>query len=436
MTNTMNTITSVLLVLIALAGCGGGSDSSTSTPPPPDPAPDSTQEPSPTGLSAGPEPCVNGSAGDFACSGIDLRSRVPLEDMEGVAGNDLWGWVDPQNGDEYALMGMTNGTAFVNVTDPEAPDFVGILPTATTGSNWRDIKVFDDHAFIVADAAGAHGMQVFDLTRLRDVSAPTTFAADVSYGEFENAHNLAINEASGFAYAVGTDTCGEGLHMIDISTPLNPMFAGCHDAIDTHDTQCVDYIGPDVDHTGKEICFSAANLHEPDANASADGVARLEIADVTAKSSPVQISLAAYPESSFSHQGWLTEDQQFFLLGDELDEQDRGVPTRTHVFDVTDLDAPVYLFAYEAPTPSIDHNLFVLGSRVFQANYTTGLRVVEFDDLGNRELDETALFDTFPEDDGVDFSGAWGVYPYLPSGNLLVSDRSNGLFVLTLAPAP
>ncbi|MDZ7685727.1 MAG: choice-of-anchor B family protein [Gammaproteobacteria bacterium] len=429
MTNTR--FLALLLLLITLAGCGGGGNSS--TPPPPEPTPAPTPEP--PGLNTGPEACVNGSAGDFACSGVDLRSRVPLEDMEGITGNDLWGWVDPRNGDEYALMGMTNGTAFINVTDPEAPVFMGILPTQTTGSTWRDIKVSDDHAFIVADAAGAHGMQVFDLTRLRDLSAPETFAADVVYGEFQNAHNLAINEASGFAYAVGTNTCGEGLHMIDISTPLNPLFAGCHSAIDTHDAQCVDYIGPDADHAGKEICFSAANLHDPDANATTDGVARLEIADVTTKSSPVQISLSAYPESVFSHQGWLTENHQFFLLGDELDEQDRGVPTRTHVFDVTDLDAPVHLFAYEAPTPSIDHNLYVLGNRVFHANYTTGLRVVEFADLANGQVDEIAFFDTFPEDDDVDFKGAWSVYPYLPSGNLLVSDRSNGLFVLRLADA-
>ena len=380
----------------------------------------------------GPEMCVNGSAVDFSCSGIDLRSRVPLEDMNGTAGNDLWGWVDPQTNDEYALMGMTSGTAFVNVTDAEAPVFLGVLPTETIDSTWRDIKVFNDHAFIVADAAGAHGMQVFDLTRLRDVSAPQTFTADVVYGDFRNAHNVAINEASGFAYAVGTNTCSECPHMIDISTPVNPMFAGCHSAIDTHDTQCVNYIGPDPDHAGSEICFSAANLESPDPNAPGDGVARLEIADVTMKSSPLQISLTPYPESGFSHQGWLTEDHRFFLLGDEFDEIDFNVPTRTHVFDVTDLDMPVYIFAYEAATSSVDHNLYVLGNRVFEANYTSGLRVLEFDDLANGQLTEIAFFDTFPADNAVDFSGAWNVYPYLPSGSILVSDQSNGLFVLTL----
>ena len=133
--------------------------------------------------------------------------------------------------------------------------------------------------------------------------------------------------------------------------------------------------------------------------------------------------------TSFAHQGWLTEDHRFFLLGDESDETGFNVPTRTHVFDLLDLDAPVYVFAYEAATAAIDHNLYVLGNRVFQANYTSGLRVLEFGDLANREF---AFFDTFPTSDATAFSGAWSVYPYLPSGIIIVSDVTNGLFILSL----
>ena len=149
--------------------------------------------------------------------------------MRGSGGNDIWGWVDTQTNQKYALMGMTNGTAFVNVSDPENPRFLGLLPTQTSESSWRDIKVYRDHAYIVADNAGAHGMQVFDLTRLRDSGASQTFMPDIVYVDFENSHNLAINEDTGFAYAVGTNTCGHGLHIIDIRTPNNPLFAGCHE---------------------------------------------------------------------------------------------------------------------------------------------------------------------------------------------------------------
>ena len=350
--------------------------------------------------------------------------------MGGGDGNDVWGWADAQTGNEYALMGLTNGTAFVDVTDPDNPVFLGRLPTNTVAAPWRDIKVYQDYAFIVADGAGAHGMQVFDLTRLRGVTSAQTFTADAIYSQFANTHNLAINEATGYAYAVGTNTCSEGLHIIDISTPLIPIMAGCHTDADVHDTQCVIYQGPDPDYAGREICFSSASTNT--ANTLPINTHHLGIADVTDKSAPVTIFERDYPQSGFAHQGWLTEDHRFFLLGDELDETTFGVPTRTLIFDLADLDAPTFVSTYQATTDSIDHNIYVLGNRVFQANYTSGVRVLEFQDLSNNEITEVAFLDTFPDSDIAEFDGVWSVYPYLPSGNIIASDISNGLFILTL----
>ena len=395
-----------------LNGCGGSSGGSL------EPDPGGSGGNDPPALTTSATECIGGSAGDFACSGVALRARLPFSQMSGTQGNDIWGWVDPATGNEYALVGMTDATAFVDVTDPENPLFLGRLATQTGASTWRDIKVYRDHAYIVADAAGAHGMQVFDLTRLRDVSAAQEFSPDAVYSDFTNAHNLAINEATGFAYAVGTNTCGHGLHMIDVSTPNNPLFAGCHASADTHDTQCVIYAGPDADHQDAEICASSNEDH-------------VEIADVSNKAGPQTLASPTYPQLGFVHQGWLTDDHRFLLVGDELDESVFDVPTRTHVFDVSDLDAPLYLYAYEGSTRAIDHNLYVLGNRVYAANYTSGLRVLEFADLGNQEISEVAFFDTYPASNATGFDGAWSVYPYLPSGNLVVNDITNGLFVLT-----
>ena len=158
--------------------------------------------------SIGPEACTNGSAGAFPCSGISLRKRVPIETLggPGARGRDVWGWFDAQTGNEYALVGMENGTAFVDVSNPEDPIFLGRLPAPTVDSFGRDTKVYQDHAYIVTDGRSAvnhGGIQVFDLTRLRGLVAPQTFSADVVYGDFNRAHNVAINEESGFAYAVG-----------------------------------------------------------------------------------------------------------------------------------------------------------------------------------------------------------------------------------------
>ena len=397
-----------LALPVAVAACGGGGSGGATAPPDPVPGP-----------SSGPETCTAGTAGNHSCNGISLRKRVSLAAMGGGSGNDLWGWVDPSTGKEYALMGLNNGVSFVDISDPENPLIVGRLPTQTISSTWRDIKVYQGHAFIVADAAGAHGMQVFDLSRLANATPPATFAPDAVYLDFGSAHNIAINKDTGFAYVVGSNTCNEGPHMIDVSVPINPLFAGCHSAFEVHDTACTTYQGPDAAYVGSEVCFNAAKD-------------RIEIVDVSIKGAPSTLGTSGYPGLAFVHQAWPTEDHRYLFVNDEIDEEVGGGQTKTFVIDITDLDAPAHAFTYEASTSSRDHNLYVVGNRVFQANYTTGLRVLEFMDPGLGEISEVAFFDTYPADDSLAFDGAWSVYPYLPSGNIIVSDVSNGLFILTL----
>jgi choice-of-anchor B domain-containing protein len=361
--------------------------------------------------------CVNGLAGDFPCKNVDLLSVITLED-----GNDLWGWTDPATGREIALVGLVDGTAFVDITDPESPVHLGSLPTHTT-LNWvRDIKVFDNHAFIVAGAR-SHGMQVFDLTQLRDVqSPPETFTATAHYSQFGDAHNIAINEESGFAYVVlahdDQQGCGEGLHMVDIRDAANPVFAGCFSADGaTHDTQCVNYSGPDTDYVAKEICFNS-------------NIDTLTIVDVTDKSAPALLSRTGHVSGGFAHQGWLTAGQNFFLLDDEADEERFGHNTRTYVWDVSDLDAPFVTGFHESHLPSRDHNLYIKGGFVYQANYVAGLRILDIGHLARAQLSEVAYFDTVPETDGVEFFGAWSVFPFFESGVVIVNTFFRGLFVL------
>ena len=366
-------------------------------------------------------PCVNGVADGFPCHDIDLLAWMPTNTIGSGTGNDVWGWTDPLTGKEYALMGRTNGTAFVDVSDPENPLYLADLPTETGNSAWRDIKVYADHAFIVSDFNGAHGMQVFDLTRLRTIAKPPeTVAADAVYDAFNRAHNIVINETSGFAYLVGAETCGGGLHMLDISTPTSPSFAGCFDADGyTHDAQCVNYIGPDPDYQGHEICL----------NSNED---TLTIVDVTDKENPAQVARETYAGVGYTHQGWLTEDHQYFLLDDEYDERDNGHNTRTRIWDVRDLDAPLLIGVDDGSTTASDHNQYIHEGRVYQANYRAGLRVHDGAGIPDGTLTEIAWFDTYPENDGTNYNAAWSVYPFFESGTLLVSAKDRGLFVLRL----
>lgn len=366
--------------------------------------------------------CENGLANGYPCNGYDLMANVPVQDMlgAGATGNDCWGWVDPDTQMEYALFCGTNGVAFVDITQPNAPVVLGHLSTATISSSWRDVKVYNNYAFIVADRATTHGMQVFDLTRLRNVAnPPETFTEDARYTGFGSAHNIVINENTGYAYPVGTsrtNTFAGGPLFIDIKNPMMPLDAGGFFGY-SHDAQVVTYNGPDIEHNGKEILIGS-NENE------------VVIVDVTSKASPILLSKISYNNVGYTHQGWFTEDMRFFILGDELDEKDLGTNTRTLIFDFSDLDDPKFHLEYLGASAAIDHNGYVLGDSYYQASYTAGMRVLDITGISNKSISEIAFFDTHPENDGTSFNGAWSVYPYFPSGNIIISDMNRGLFIV------
>lgn len=353
-------------------------------------------------------PCINGMAGDYPCNGYDLQVFIPCTDFEADNANDSWGWTDPDDGTEYALVGLDNGTAFLDISDPINPIYLGKLPTHTSPSLWRDVKVYNNYAFVVSEANN-HGMQIFDLTRLRDVSnPPETFTEDAHYGGFGGAHNIVINEETGYAYGVGADYSG-GAHFVNIQDPLNPIGEGGYSGSGyTHDAQVVVYDGPDSDYAGKEI-YIGSNED------------KVVIVDVTDKTNPVLISVVTYTNDAYTHQGWFTEDLNYFILGDEIDELNFGFNTRNIVFDFTDLDNPQLSFEYSGPTSATDHNGYVDGDKFYLANYKAGMRVIDISDIANGNMTETGYFDVFINGNSAGYDGAWNVYPYFESGNILIS---------------
>ena len=365
--------------------------------------------------------CPNGIANGFPCKNYDLQSQISLNEMSAASGNDSWGWTDPTTNKEYVLMGLNNGTAFVDISDPENPVYLGKLPTATVNSGWRDVKVYKNHAFIVSEAPN-HGMQVFDLSKLRNLSSPPqTFTTDTHFTDFGSAHNIVINEESGYAYPVGTDRSGiyrGGPLFINIQDPLNPINEGGYGEDSySHDAQAITYNGPDTDYSGKEILIGS-NENE------------VAIVDVTDKANPQRISTISYSNVGYTHQGWFTEDHKYFILGDELDETGFGFNSRTIVFDFSDLDNPIFKTEYTGPTAAIDHNGYVKGNLFFLANYTAGVRVIDISDIANGNLSEVGFFDTYPNNNNASFDGVWSVYPYFNSGNIVISDADNGLFIV------
>jgi choice-of-anchor B domain-containing protein len=402
--------------------------------------------PAPASLAAlvdGEISCADGTADQFECDQVAIASFLPVTAIGGGRGaktNDVWGWTDPESGREYAIVGRTDGTAFIDVSNPTAPEYLGSLPKTpgSRGNSWRDIKVYDNHAFIVADGAGQHGMQVFDLTKLRSVSyPPVTFEEDAHYDGIASAHNIVINEETGYAYAVGVnsggETCGGGLHMINVQQPTHPVFEGCFSDTTSgnagtgysHDAMCINYQGPDSEYVGKEICFGSNEN-------------KLSIADVSDKTNPVWISSASYPNVAYAHQGWVTEDHKYFFMNDEGDETNAvqaGEPlpgTRTLIWDIQDLDDPLMVKEHFGETFTIDHNLYIKGNLMYQSNYVSGLRILDISDPENPE--EVGFLDTVPWSEEVEFDGSWSNYPYFESGTIVVSSGREGVFFLKYQP--
>jgi len=358
------------------------------------------------------------SAGKFD---FDLLKFVSADELGSFAdGNDIWGWADPESKREIAIVGTETGTSFVDITNPTESCVLGFLKTHTVSSLWRDIKVYKDHAFIVSEARN-HGMQIFDLTLLRGMECTGTIrqlVAVAHYDEFGSAHNIAINEESGFAYSVGTKTCNSGLHVVDIRNPTNPMFAGCFgDDGYVHDTQCVNYTGPDSRFVGKEICFG----YNEDS---------LTIVDVSDKEN--MISRTEYQGNQYTHQGWLLPNNHFLLMDDELDEMyNSNHHTRTMLWNVRDLAKPFISNSFYSSLQVIDHNLYTLGNRAYLSNYCGGLRIYDTTHaLSGGQMSEIAYFDVAPDCDTTSFLGSWSVYVYFPSGTIVVNSIDRGLFVV------
>ncbi len=409
-------------------------------------------------------PCVEGiSSGEYPCSEIDMTAHfgiedfavlseltgLPEEESDIIFFNDIWGYTDRETRREYALLGINQGMIVIEVTIPSSPEIVGILPTQGydvfdddifEGNTWRDIKVYEGHAFVVSEQED-QGMQVMDLTTLADVDTsegPVAFEAVANYDKFSSAHNIAINVDSGFAYAVGTDTCLGGIEMIDISDPANPVDAGCfkEDGY-IHDTQCVIYEGPDERYQGREICFNSAG--DPFVLFEEPGSTAISVIDVTDKANVERLVYLSYGGEAlpgYSHQGWLTLDQRYFIHGDELDEDLGSVETTTaRLWDMSDLTNPTLVAATTNGNTSIDHNIYTRGNYSIHANYSSGLRIFNTESVGDGELEEVAFFDIRPENDEPDFEGgAWSSYCYFEfqsRNSCAVSSIDRGFFLLT-----
>jgi len=387
---------------------------------------------SPLGTNGAPLPSflpgANNGAGSYSVSAfnslnVKLLSWLPLNTWGAGQqnGNSGWGYVSP-SGREYALMGLYGGTAFVEITTPGQSVSVGYV--AGPNSLWRDVRVYEhptlgDYAYAVSEGGG--GIQVISLAGID--SGVVTLVNTVTSGPSPSStHSMEINQQTGYLYRSGGGS--NGLRIYDLNAnPAAPTYVASWSTKYTHEVTLVNYTSGPL--AGKEIAFACGGDNGGWANTGID------ILDVTNKASITAVTpRITWPSGQYGHQCTLSADKTRLYLNDELYVPNLGGSTINHVFDIANLgsSAPTFLGTFTNGNSAIPHNEYTEGNLLYQAAYTSGVRVY---DLGQSATNppEIAWFDTRTADDNPTFNGLWNVYPFHPGGVVTGSDLESGLFV-------
>jgi choice-of-anchor B domain-containing protein len=394
--------------------------------------------------------CVQGSAGQFPCRNVDFLAQVSLNQFSSrpASASNVWGFVNRNDNREYAVVGLHNGAAVVDLTDPANPREVVTIPG--NASPWREVKIYQSfdaagnrwhaYAYVTTEAPNS-GLQVIDLSGLPATATLATTLSDTTtqhtayISNIDYATNTALPGAEAFLFIAGSNVAGGAWRAYSLANPAQPQLLATappgsqyvHDATsllisDGRTAQCA---------AGHDPCEVYVDFN----------VNTVDLWDVTEKAAPLMLSSTTYSDASYTHSGWPTADQRHIFVHDETEEINRGLFTQIYTMNVDDLRNPFIVASYQGPDTSTDHNGYVKNGFLYVSHYRRGL--VVFDASEPEELREVANLDTFlaPAGNSAGTDGAWGVYPFFPSGTVVITDISNGLLVLrdhaaTLATEP
>jgi choice-of-anchor B domain-containing protein len=331
----------------------------------------------------------------YAQAQLNIQYRSQYTYPPNVALSNIWGYVDTL-GNEYALVGTQEGMDIIDVTNPNNPQLKFHVPGPN--SIWREVRTHQKYAYVTTEGGG--GLRIVNLSYLPDSIQTRTWTGNNAIaGQLNTIHALHID--NGFIYLYGSNLANGGVIIASLADPWNPNYLGqyninyVHDGIVRNDTLWGAHI--------YQGYFSAI--------------------DVSNKSNPIVLETHNTP-TNFTHNTWKSDDNQYLFT---TDENSNSFLT---CYDVHDLQNIKEMDRVQI-TPgsgSIVHNTYIKNDYAFTSWYTDG--VVITDVSRPKNMINVGHYDTSPFS-GDGFHGAWGVYAYLPSGNILVSDIEQGMFVLT-----
>lgn len=313
--------------------------------------------------------------------------------------NDIWGWVAP-DGTEYALVGLTSGVSIVSLKDPTQPKKVAFVPGGN--SIWRDLKTWGHYAYVTTDQPNTReGLVIIDLSQLPDTVTYQKWTPTIDQRTLYTCHNLYIED--GVAYLAGCNVNGGGILFVDIkSDPNNPVVLGKGPNIYAHDV----FTRNDTMYTS-EIYSGNVGFY-----------------DIHDKQNPIALAKQTTP-FRFTHNTWLSDNGKVIFTSDEQPNASIAAYDISNLDNIKELDQ--FRPAKSLNTNTIPHNVHVKDDYLFISYYTDGGIIVDASRPDN--LIEVGDYDTYPGANG-NFHGAWGLYPFLPSGNILISDIETGLWVV------
>ncbi len=323
--------------------------------------------------------------------------------------NEIWGYATSQN--EYAIIGTTKGTHFIDVTDPENIFEAHVIEGEAQGVAivHRDFHDHQDHLYIVCDEGQSSTLQILDLSVLPNEPTMVYNSSEL----LNRAHNIFIDSQSDRLYSLShkSNTTSRAYAVFDISDPANPVQIHSANTFGpllvghVHDAYIFDHIG----------YFNCGN----------DGLIIADMSDLSSIEVLSYLESSDYPQSGYNHSGWPSEDGNYYFFADETHGMD------LKVLDVSDKTDASIIGTFDANNPSnksIAHNQVLKEDYLYVAYYYDGLQVYDVSDPEN--IQRTMYYPTSQITATNDFEGAWGVYPFLPSGIILVSDMQEGLFVI------
>jgi len=304
-----------------------------------------------------------------------------IDDYPSVGYNDCWGYTAP-DGREYALLGVRNGTSIVDITDAgnaSEVDFISGPATCT----WYDLKTYENYLYVVNDCFG--GMQIIDLSDL-----PNSAELVTTYNGFSSSHNISIDIPNAMLYVEGS-----GVRALSLANPEEPVQVSTFGR-STHDI----YAQNNIVYTS-EGSFGTVGIF-----------------DLSVPASPTMLGRFSIPNSGYVHNAWATEDGNFLMTTEETTGK------TVKLFDIRNLNNVPITSEYIGSS-NLAHNAHIKGDFAYISHYGDGLVILDISDPFN--MFEAGFYDTSPSTGG--FNGAWGAFPFFPSGKILISDIQRGLFV-------